>query len=155
MRNRLWVVVVSVAGLLAVAPLAAADRAATKQRVTITAHNGIDSFVLTPTGSGPIARDSGAGSWCCWKQVFTSRRGQKVETNVPTLTLTGDRGVLVLKVRIEWVDAGNGYSVGTGAWTVVRGTGSYSNVRGGGEGAHLWIGQSPRSWRLEGYLTPR
>lgn len=61
----------------------------------------------------------------------------------------------MLKLRVEWVDAGNGYTVGTGTWKVVRGSGGYANIAGGGWSAHLWIGQNARSWRLEGVLSQK
>lgn len=157
MRKTVWMLAALLAGAIALLSVGGASGNPAKQRVAITAKGDgdINSFVLRPFVRGPLARDSGVGSWCCWKQMYATRDGQSVETDDPTLTLTGDQGTLVLKLRVDWVDPGNGYSVGTGTWKVVRGSGGYANVRGGGRGAHLWIGQNPTSWRLEGYLSQK
>jgi hypothetical protein len=158
MRRTIWILVAAGAFMVALgSSVGPAAGSSSKQRVVIMAPSGgdINSFVLKPLQRGPLARDSGGGSWCCWKQVFKMRDGQKVEVNDPTLTLTGDQGTLVLQIRIDWVDAGNGYSVGTGPWKVVSGTGGYAHVKGGGQAAHLWIGPNPTSWRLEGYLAQK
>jgi hypothetical protein len=42
----------------------------------------------------------------------------------------GKRGTFRWRARIEWVDRGNGYSVGTGTWKIVRGTGAYKTCGG-------------------------
>src|SRR5262245_19750869 len=154
MRWKLFLIAALVAIAVSGNSLAAAQRVSTKQRVVISGQkDDINSFVLTPRTAGPVARDRGGNSWCCWTQRVHVVNGQKVEVNDPTLTLTGNHGTLVLKVLISWVDAGTDYSVGTGARRVGRGTGALAKVRGGGRGALLWIGQVPTSWRLEGYLT--
>jgi hypothetical protein len=155
MRRMLLALVALSATAAAMTSAAGAQHGVARQPLTITAKNGVDGFVLLPRAAGAVTRDKGTGSWCCWSQRFVTRNGQQIEVNDPTLTLTGDHGTLVLKITVEWVDAGNGYTIGTGLWKVVRGTGEYANLTGGGRGAHLWIGQSPRSWRLEGYLVPK
>ena len=38
----------------------------------------------------------------------------------------------MVRSRIELVGAGNGATVGTGSWSIVRGTKAYTGVRGGG-----------------------
>jgi len=157
MRRTLLMLAALLAGAFALTSVGGASSNSGKQRVAITAKGDgdINSFALRPFARGPLARDSGSGSWCCWTQVFENHDGQKVEVNDPTLTLTGGQGTLVLKLEIDWVDAGNDYSVGTGTWKVVSGSGGYAHVKGGGRAAHLWIGQSPTSWRLEGYLSQK
>ncbi len=59
-----------------------------------------------------------------------------------TWTMTGKRGRLTIRERIEWVDTGiNGNGdgqhdeVATGTWKVVRGTGAYARIAGGTEAA--------------------
>ena len=127
--------------------------AAKKQRVAISAAKGNnDAFVLTPLQAGAVAADRGSVSWCCWSQRFATRNGQRIEINDPIETLTGKHGTLVLRVRIEWVDAGNDYTVGTGTWKVLRGTGDYKHVKGSGRQAGLWDADDVLSFRGEGYL---
>jgi hypothetical protein len=83
-----------------------------------------------------------------------TRDGQRIEVNDPLDTLVGKHGTLVLRTRIEWVNAGNDYTVGTGTWKVVRGTGVYEHIKGSGRQAGLWNANEVLSWRLEGYLRP-
>jgi hypothetical protein len=61
----------------------------------------------------------------------------------------------VVRHRIEWVDAGNGYTVGTGTWTIVRGTGAYAHVTGGGRSAYSWLPRGFISARAEGFVHRR
>jgi hypothetical protein len=138
-----------------VSSVAAARPVAAKQQVFITVKGEAHSFVLTPTGPGPVARDSGTVADCCWSQRFVVRDGQRIEINDPLETLTGKRGSFAIRYRIEWVDAGNGYTVGTGTWKVVRGTGAYKHVAGGGRSAHAWLPRGFVSGRADGYLHTR
>jgi hypothetical protein len=147
------------AALVAVAvtltSVAAGGQTATRQRVEIKSKSGIHSFVLRPLGSGPLTRDVGSAAFCCWGERFLTRDGQSVEINDPLVRLTGKRGTIELRQRIEWLDAGNGYSIGSGTWKVVRGTGSYTNLKGHGRSAGAWLPRGPVSWQLEGFLTTR
>jgi hypothetical protein len=80
------------------------------------------------------------------------RDGQRAEVNDPLVTLVGKRGTLVIRFRIEWLDAGNGYVIGPGTWKVVRGTGAYKGVTGGGRSASSWLPSGPVSYRADGFL---
>ena len=121
-----------------------------KQQVTITA-KGVDGFTLRPLEPGLLRPDSGTADWCCYGSRRLVRDGQSVEINDPLVTLEGKRGTLVLRSRIEWLDAGNGYSLGTSTWKVVRGTGVYAGISGSGRGAA--VTSLPRvSYRLDGFL---
>jgi hypothetical protein len=60
----------------------------------------------------------------------------------------------VIRYRSEYVDAGNGYHVGTGTWKVVRGTGQYAKITGGGRSGNVWL-EGGWSSRDEGFLTVR
>ena len=154
MTKKLTVLVAIAGSALFLAAAPGASPGATKQHVTITTpKSGIDSFVLIPRRGGPIQRDSGTASYCCWSQTFITRDGQTVEVNDPIATLRSKKGELVLRQRIEWADAGNGYSIGTATWKVIRGTGAYKNVTGGGRSASSWLPNGPVSWRAEGFLT--
>jgi len=137
--------------------VAAADGTSTasKQRVAITGKAGVDRFTLTPLTPGALGTDSGIVDWCCWSQRFFVRDGQSVEVNDPRGTFRGKRGTLVLRARIEWLNAGNGYTVGVSTWRVVRGTGAYKDVTGGGRGASSWLPRGPLSFRDEGFLISR
>ena len=58
------------------------------------------------------------------------RDGQSININNPLSTFTGKQGRLVVRFRIEWADAGNGYTAGNGTWKVVSGTGAYARLTG-------------------------
>jgi hypothetical protein len=154
MKNKLMVLAAigGVALFLAAAP--GANSGAKKQHVTITASkSGIDNFLLVPRKGGSIQRDSGSADYCCWTQKFITRDGQTVEVNDPVTTLRSKKGELVLRERIEWTDAGNGYSIGIGTWKVIKGTGAYKGVTGAGRSASSWLPSGPVSWRNDGFLT--
>jgi hypothetical protein len=110
-----------------------------------------DQFVLTPLRAGALERDSGtatAGELPAERVVM--RDGRRVVE-----TLKGKRGTLVIRSRIEYVDAGNGYHVGTGTCRVVRGTGRYARVAGGGRRGDVWLESGPWSGFNEGFVTVR
>jgi hypothetical protein len=134
---------------------AAASPEAARQRVAITVDGHAHTFVLTPLKPGAVKRDSGTSSDCCWSQRFATRDGQTIEINDPLTTFTGKRGTLVVRYRIEWVDAGHGYTIGTATWKVLRGTGVYAQLTGGGRSAHAWPPGGYASGRAEGFLTSR
>ena len=73
------------------------------------------------------------------------RDGQSIDINDPLLTLTGKRGTLVARNRVEWIDVPDGYAVFTGTWKVVRGTGDYAGLSGGGRGAGVGLPNGTRS----------
>ena len=113
--------------------VAMAGHAAARQRIAITSPGGnAGTFVLTPLTSGPIMRDSGTASACCWTQRLIQRDGQAIEIDNPLRTFEGTRGTFVWRARIEWVDPGSGYAIGTGTWRILRGTGAYAHLEGHG-----------------------
>ena len=154
MRSHRASAAIAVFSTLALASSANAASAPTTQRISITAKAGINGFVLRPFEAGALAPDSGTATWCCWGQRLLIRDGQRVEINNPLATLTGKRGTLVLRWRIEWLDAGNGYTIGTGIWKVVRGNGAYQGISGRGRGAASWLPRGPVTFRAEGFLRP-
>jgi len=123
-------------GLVAVAAvtvgLATAGSATRQQRVEITFHSLAKTFELDPLTSGPIRRDSGTYSSCCWTRRFYTRDGQSIEIDNPTVTMKGKRGTFVWHELLTFVDINNGYDVATGPWTIVRGTRAYSRLHGHG-----------------------
>jgi len=50
--------------------------------------------------------------------------------------------------------AGNGYSVASATWKVIRGTGQYAKITGGGRAASVWSERTDAwSSHMEGVLT--
>lgn len=154
-------VLVGLAAAVTLTSTAAAGPDAAKQRVAIMTKgaanaSGPATFVLAPLQAGALKRDSGStrveGSLPPERVVM--RDGQRVAIYDPIVEkLEGKRGTLVLRSRIEYVDAGNGYHVGTGTWKVVRGTGQYARMTGGGRRGDVYLDRGPWSGRNEGFLT--
>jgi hypothetical protein len=111
-------------------------------------------FVLTPLQAGALKPDSGTET-AVWNERVVMREGQRVEIVDWTTTLKGKRGSFVIRARIEHVEAGNGYHVGTGTWKFLRGTGRYAQITGGGRVGNVWLDGGPWSERPEGFLTVR
>ena len=150
-------VVVALAVALPLTSMAAAAPSADKQRIAITSRgvgNASGAYVLVPLQSGAIKGDSARGRAALPAERVVIRQGQRVSIYDPIVeTIEGARGTLVIRSRIEYVDAGNGYHVGTGTWTIVRGTGQYARVVGGGRRGDVWLDRGPWSGRAEGVLT--
>ena len=155
MRTKVVAWTVLGAAALTLTAGAGAGPVAAKQRIAITGKGDGHTFVLRPLTGGELRRDSGTFSDCCWSERVVVRDGQKIEINNPLATYAGRRGTLVVRYRIEWVNAGNGYIVGTGTWKVVRGTGAYKGITGDGRGAGAWIRDSFVSARAEGWVRGR
>ena len=134
---------------------AAAGPAAPKQLVWITSKGVVYSpgkFELTPQQAGPVKPDSGTETAVRnFRDVV--REPQTVSISSWVYTLKGKRGNLVIRARIEYVEAGNRYHVGIGTWKVVRGTDQYAKVTGGGRLGSVWLDVGPFSERREGFLT--
>lgn len=152
----------ALAAAFTLAAAAAAGPDAPKQRVAIMTKGVANAstpakFVLTPLQTGALKRDSGteeAGSLP--RERVVMREGQRVSIYYPVVeTLEGKLGTLVIRSRIEYVEAGNGYHVGTGTWKVVRGTGQYAQIAGGGRRGDVWLDRGPWSGFSEGFLALR
>jgi hypothetical protein len=148
---------VALAAAITLTSVAAARPDAAKQRVAITMQAGkttpVSRFVLTPLEAGHLKRDSGTQTGALPPERIVIREGQSVSVHDGVTTLRGKRGRLVIRYRSEYVDAGNGYHVGTGTWKVVRGSGQYARVAGGGLSGNVWLDRGPWSSRNEGFLT--
>ena len=126
------------------------------QRVVITATAmDTDRFVLRPLKPGALKADSGVRSACCWTERFVVRDGQKIEIDDPLVTFTGKLGTFAYRARISWLDAGNGYTIGTGTWKLVQGSGAYAHLQGHGRLAIDWPALGETSWQAEGYVGHR
>lgn len=162
MKARL-AIVVALAAAVTLTSVAAASPDASSQRVTIMTKGTSNAlrpaeFVLTPLQAGALKKDSGttASGGSLPPERIVMREGQKVTIYDPILeTLKGKRGTLVIRSRIEYVDAGNGYHVGTGTWKVVRGTGQYAQITGGGRRGDVWLDSGPWSGYNQGFLRIR
>jgi hypothetical protein len=149
---RLVTVVAAASATVAIVSVGAAASVGVKQRVAITSSSGVYRFALTPLKPGAVKRDAGTVSWGSPSERRIVRDGQTVEIDNVLATLSGQKGNLQLHFRIEWLNAGNGYVVGAGRWTVVRGTGAYEHASGGGRSASSWLPRGPVSFRAEGFL---
>ena len=154
MNRKLTAIAALAAAAVTLAAVAAAGPVAAKQRVAIQLKGG-ESFVLTPLTSGAIKPDTGTATFCCWTERSITRDGQSIEINDPQMTLTGKRGTLVARNRIEWVDLPDGWAVFTGTWKVIRGTGAYAGLSGGGRGAGVTLADGDGKSQFEGFLGPK
>ena len=133
---------------------AGAGSAVSKQRIQITQKQGNqNAFVLSTLSKGPLAGDSGTVSFCCWGDLPGMRDGQSYDIGKPLATFRGKLGTFSYRADIEWVDAGNGYGVGTGTWKIVGGTGAYKHLEGSGRTA---VSQGPNddtiSFESQGFV---
>jgi hypothetical protein len=153
-------ILVALAAAVTLTSVAAAGPDAAKQRVAIdikfcSPGKAQGTFVLTPQQFGPLKRDSGTirSNLANTPGRNVMRDGQKVTIyDGGVTTLTGKRGTLTIRDRNEWVDVGNGDSIGIGTWKVVRGTGRYAGIVGKGRNGHAGLG-CPWYARYEGFLT--
>jgi hypothetical protein len=156
-RMKALVALVALAAAVTLTSVAAAGPDAAKQRVVITSQGSqsakVSPFVLTPMQAGTLKGDSGTQTAGSSSGRTVMREGQRVEIYDGVGTLKGKRGSLVIRLRTEYVDGGNGYHVGTGTWKVVRGTGQYAQITGGGRTGTVWLDRGPWSSRSEGFLT--
>lgn len=153
-------VFVALSAAISLSSVAAASPDAAKQRVEITSSGvanpaSVGKWVLTPLGAGALKPDSGTGTDVIANQRTATRDGQMANIVTWISTQKGKRGSFVVRARIEHVDAGNGFHIGTGTWRFVRGTGVYTGMKGGGRVANAWVdfGSRGLSERWDGFLT--
>ena len=163
MKGKLIVLLTLAAGLVLLTSVATAHPSARKQRVQITqtgpAYPGSVQkfkFVLFALSAGPLESDSGAvtGPGPANQRTVT-RDGQPAQIVTWVSTQKGKHGSFVVRARIEHIDAGNGFHIGTGTWKFIRGTGAYAGATGGGRVANAFIdfGSRALSERWDGFLT--
>jgi hypothetical protein len=112
------------------------------------------TFVLHALSPGPLTLDSGSHDYAAAERPPVVRNGQGIAVYVLVDTFAGKRGTIVVRSRIELVGAGNGTTVGTGSWSIVRGTKAYAGLRGGGRVAVVVV--TPRGLttsQYEGLVT--
>jgi hypothetical protein len=157
MKVLLNAVLVAIAAAVSLNSVAAAGPEAARQQVEITAKGDANpahplKFALTPLGAGALKPDSGKETAVVANQRTVTRDGQTANIVTWISTCKGKRGSFVMRVRIEHVDAGNGFHIGTGTWRFVRGTGAYAGITGGGRVA-LAFDRGSLSERRDGFLT--
>jgi hypothetical protein len=158
MTRKLTALAALAAAAVTLADVAAAGPVAAKQRIAIQGTRtaaGSDAGVLTPVTSGALGRDSVTLTGCCWSERTVMRDGQSIDINDPLLTFTGKQGSLVIRSRVEWIDVGNGYSIGNHTWKVVRGTGNFARLEGYGRGAVVGLPSGALKWRFDGLVGPK
>ena len=155
-----YAVLVAFAATAALSSAAAASPQAPRQQVEITTWgvadiSSVQKFELIPQSSGSLEPDSGTGTSVIAGQRTVTRDGQTAEIVTWISTQKGKRGSFVVRTRIEHIDAGKGFHIGTGTWRFVRGTGAYAGMKGGGRVANAWIefGSRGLSERWDGFLT--
>jgi hypothetical protein len=90
------------------------------------------SFTFYALSPGRLDFDSGTLTLVAVERPYIVRGGQRIAVYVAYETLNGRRGSFHLRWRVEFAGAGDGATVGTGTWSLVRGTGAYAGARGGG-----------------------
>jgi hypothetical protein len=155
-----YAVLLATAATVALSSTAAARPEAPRQQVAITTWgvadvSSVQKFELIPLGSGSVEPDSGTGTSVIGSRRIVTRDGQTAEIVTWISTQKGKRGSFVVRTRIEHIDAGKGFHIGTGTWRFVRGTGAYAGMRGGGRVSNAWIsfGSHGISERWDGFLT--
>jgi hypothetical protein len=148
------VAALAVAAVL-LAGVAPANSFTRQQRIAIAFDQKSGTFVLTPFAPGPLLRDSGTYTSCCWTKRYASRDGQSIEIDDPTVTFTGTRGTFTWHERITFVDINNGYTVATATWTIASGTGTYAHLEGHGrEAAVNRADRGEVAAKAEGLFSP-
>lgn len=156
MRRKLTAVAVLGATAVTLTAVALAGPVAAKQRLSLQfTEYGNRTFVLTPLTNGALKGDTGVLTACCWSSCHIMRDGLSLEVNDPRLTLTGKRGTLLLRNRIEWIDLPDGWALFTGTWKIVSGTGAYANLSGGGRGGGVMLRNGSTKAGFQGFVSPK
>ena len=150
--------VIAAVGLAAAASGASGHVAATKQRIAIEGKlvlaTNKGSWTLLPLSPGPLKKDSGTLVGVGIFKPAIMRNGQKVTVIIGTDVMTGKSGKIVIKQRVESVQAGRGSLADTGTFTFHGKTGAYKGVTGGGGFAVARPANSPILYsRQEGMVT--
>ena len=152
-------VVAAAVALIATSTLSAASEPG-QQRIVLVQRNQQETpfgrFVLYALSPGPLGLDSGTFALSTVQKPPVEHDGQRAAVYVGLETLTGKRGSFEIRWRVEFVSAGDGATVGTGRWWLVRGQGAYADATGGGRLAMVLM--TPRGYtnaQFEGLLRLR
>ena len=133
--------------------LAQKQRIAIEERITLDAQSG--TFRLIPLTAGPLKPDSGTFTYTARQLPAVIRNGQRTARYEGTDALTGKRGTLRIPNTTAVSDAGGGYSIGIGTWSLRRGTSTYAGVGGSGRVAVAGTPSGLIITRYEGYVSVR
>jgi hypothetical protein len=117
------------------AGIATAGSSVKQQRIAIAFDQKSGTFVLAPITLGPVSKDSGTYTSCCWTRRVLTRDGQSIEIDNPLVVMKGKRGTFTWREVITFAPSTNGYTVATAVWTIVRGSGVYAHLEGHGREA--------------------
>jgi hypothetical protein len=134
-RVRAALVALTLASAIAASTVGAAPPAKQQRVMLVLKHRFGDptgTFTFHALSSGQLVRDAGSYAYAAAERPPVIRKGQGIAVYLKLETFAGRRGNLVVRSRIELVGAGNGATVGTGSWSLVRGTKGYAGVEGGG-----------------------
>jgi hypothetical protein len=143
----------------ATAPDAQPQRIAIELKLPLDSDTG--TFVLEPLSAGRLTADSGTFRFTSGPTpVFLGRviNGQSVDRFRATDTLDGANGSPVIELQIDFVSAGHGYQIGSGAWSIASGTGAYAGITGRDRSALVRPPVPPGEFgvaRHEGFVTAR
>ncbi len=141
------------AGIVAAGAGAGTNAARQRVAITTTPTTAVKTFVLEPLTEGRLKRDSGTVTWHRENERTLIRDGQQVDHWVGVGTFVGKYGTIVIRSRIDWLDAGRGHDAGVGTWKVIRGTRDYARVAGSGKSAHVWLPSGAAASRAEGFMV--
>ena len=151
--RQLFVAAAIAAGIVAAGAGAGTNAARQRVAITVAPTSAVKTFVLEPLTEGPLERDTGSVSWQRENERTFVRGGQRVDHWVGVGTFVGKYGTIVIRVRIDWLDAGRGFDAGVGTWKVIRGTRDYARVAGRGRGAAVWSPSGAAASRSEGFMV--
>jgi hypothetical protein len=134
-----------------VAAKAIGQRIAIEERASSKTSRG--TFRLTPVTRGQVKAESGTIAFSVRPRGTSMVSGQRVTTYVVTDRLVGSRGTISLRIVMRSTDAGSGYVIASGPWSVVQGTKAYKGARGGGRASAVVTFRRQISTRYEGSLT--
>jgi hypothetical protein len=158
-RRTLFVLAVTAlaAALLIPAFAMSAGQSAKKQRVMLVQKHRFGepygTFVFYALSPGPLDFDEGKLTLAAVERPHIVRGGQRNAVYLAVARLTGKLGTFDVRWRVEFAGAGDGATVGTGTWSLVRGTGAYAGATGGGRVAAVVM--TPRGFtsaQFEGLL---
>jgi hypothetical protein len=149
MYTKLLAAAVLLVAATALTGAALARPVSANERVLISLMPNSSDFRLVPLGKGALASDGGTMTSCCWSRHFFQRDGESIEVDNPLVTFTGKHGSFTWLAEISFVDSGNGYTVGTGTWNIVRGSGVYQHLTGHGRIALIQSGGSDNGLTMQ------
>lgn len=110
-------------------------------------------FVLHVLTPGPVGTDTGSFAHRDGAVAGGIRGGQGVARYLLLTEYSGKRGTLLVRQQLEFVAAGNGYTVGTGTWRIVGGTGAYAGMTGSGRQGYVLTRRGVALSQGEGFVT--